>query len=312
MSNDTNEELPGELGGGPVPVGDDGATKKSFEGIDVFVENKEVRVGLHEKLLKIATADQRRFDDPLDHQLESKLIRAGSRMTLEEMRDDIAISKQICEKMKREQAIENGMRSAAELILDQAIARQSVDAWQQYVDVTNQQKYEAVDRVLRYQQQNPKWNIVAVDVADALKDVKPITETYIDDLKPIMHVHKHIDADDMPDEIRFAVPSRDIPNEASIVDVQELPPVMHEPVPEKDFTFEISRYVLLDPMPDELKRVIRAYLVLQRGAEYTPVEHGSYAVRKEQSVKRFADAVLKLNDKVQEIAAKINDEEENR
>jgi hypothetical protein len=310
MSDDTNEDLPGELELSPVPIGDNEDSRMSFQGIDVSIENREVRVVLHEKLLEAAIAHAPRFVDPLEHQLEHKLNRTGSRMMLKEMHDDIVISKQICEKMEREQTIENGMRSAAEQILDQAIARQSVDAWQQYVNVTNQQKYEAVDRVLRYQQQNPKWNIVAVDVADALKDVKPITETYIDDLRPIMHVHKHIDTDDMPDEIMFAVPSRDIPNEAPTVDMQELPNDLLGFVPENDFTFEISRYVMLDPMPDELKRVIRAYLVLQRGAEYSPAELRSYAVRRKQSVQRFADAVKALNDKVQEVAAKINAEKD--
>jgi hypothetical protein len=56
--------------------------------------------------------------------------------------------------------------------------------------------------------------------------------------------------------------------------------------------------------------VIRAYLVLQRGAEYSPAELRSYAVRRKQSVQRFADAVKALNDKVQEVAAKINAEKD--
>jgi hypothetical protein len=242
---------------------------------------------IHETVLEIATTHPKRFNTPDEHHPEEQIRRINDKYGREEMRQVLAVSKKICEDIIREQNIAAGMRTSAEKILDQAIARQCVDFWQLYVDVTNQQKNEALARVLYLQQRNPSCDVVPVDVSEVMKDVQPITETYIDDLKPIMHVHEHIEDDDLPDEIMIAVPNKDI------TDNVDESPFSFTQSPDEDLTFDITRYVRIDSMPDELQNVIRRYLRLVRGFETSPVS-GDYKTQREVDALSFANFVEKL------------------
>ena len=104
-----------------------------------------------------------------------------------------------------------------------------------------------------------------------LADVMPLSEHMIDSVERLMTVRKYQNIDTLPDDIRFVIPARPADGSSTT------------PVP------ELVRYVRLDSMPPELKKVVTNYLTLLGNPEMMIF---------------FKGAVQKLNDEVQQLPDK--------
>lgn len=189
-----------------------------------------------------------------------------------ELKEDIKISRQITEHLAEQVGQFLLQKELARALLFDATER-SVDKSTVFVDVSNQSPKDAAKRVLNIVSIHPKWEVEPIDLSTALDDTKPIIEHHIEELQAVMHTKKHADIESLPDEIRFVIPSRDLPVKEGI-----LPTGEYVSPDEAEVTYEMTRYVHFNSMPDELKRVVRNYLSLKSGSGTRNVEHFQAAI----------------------------------
>lgn len=118
-----------------------------------------------------------------------------------------------------------------------------------------------------------------VDLSGIFNETDASFETHIDKLQPIMNVKKAIDFENtgVPNELRFVVPNVNLPAPTD----DEL----------ADLQFTMVRYAYIDGMPDELKRVVRAYLHLRSGGDFVDAARFKDAVEQlaQKTLETFAD-----------------------
>ncbi len=146
-----------------------------------------------------------------------------------------------------------------------------------FLPVTGLDMQQIAHHIKRYS--TPDAEIEFVDLSGIFDDVEPSFETHIDKLQSVMNVKKAVDFETsgVPNEVRFVVPNVDMPTstEAELADIQ----------------FTMVRYAYIDAMPDELKRVVRAYLHLRSGSDIVGVKHFKEAVENlaKKTAETFSD-----------------------
>ncbi len=97
-----------------------------------------------------------------------------------------------------------------------------------------------------------KSDLGKIDLSTAFENTKPLIDHHVETLLPFMYVKNSIKDEELPDEIRFLIPNTENSPEWFLDrDVEKI-----------DTSCVTKRYVCLDNMPEELKSVIRNYLVL--------------------------------------------------
>jgi len=197
------------------------------------------------------------FDDPLEHDAAVHKRREAERKVGQrlnrEFREDLEISKQITATLQAQVVARSQAHSLAEDTLCLASQREH-DKGTLFVNVTNEKPLAAASRVLNLKNSHPNVEIKPIDLSNALEGTRELTEHHIDKLEFVMHVKKHCDQDDLPEQIRFAIPNVDLPI------VPEVGGNVFDPV---DVTYEMARYVHLNSMPEAMKNVVQAYLTLR-------------------------------------------------
>lgn len=255
-------------------------------------ENRDLSVEVHDKMLSAVTQGRRDWNTVFGSPV-------AKNRHLRELKDDIDVSKKIVEAIVEQ---ENESKRLSETTYDvdallKAACERELDCKNVFVNVSKEEKLDAIERIESVRAHHPDVNVVPVDAVKGFTDVNPLNEAYIPELKFIMHVQKHIDADDLLPEIRFAIPNKDF--ESVETAVKESNGMRYAVLPPDDLQFEIARYVHLDSMPVELTRVIRAYLCLRRGS-FSKVD-----------LDNFARTTRELCDSAQELANKNTLDHEN-
>lgn len=160
----------------------------------------------------------------------------------------ISTSKRVVDCLIKKNIVDEVDRDYAEDLLVKATQREQ-DARVQFINVTGHEPKDAAKRAVLNKSRHPEWEIEPVDVSGVFDDVKPLIEHHADAVTDVMYVKKHIDDENLPNVIRFAVPNVDLPV-----------------VQDSDLSYSFTKYVHLDSMPFELKRVINDYLALRRGS----------------------------------------------
>jgi len=165
----------------------------------------------------------------------------------EDIKLDIALTKQAFDKpMGRP-------RGVAGAILENAITRESNNNLL-FVPVNGLTPIEAANRIknvggMIHGNRKKCKDPIPVDLSNIFEGTEPITTVNIEKLHSVMSVTKACRAEDIPEEIIFAIPRsdvQDIPFEQ--IDINE---------------FDQVRYVNYDSMPKELQKVIRMCLTLK-------------------------------------------------
>lgn len=142
-----------------------------------------------------------------------------------------------------------------------------------FIPVTGLDMYQIATHMKKYVTEDAE--IEFVDLSGIFSETEPCFDIHIEKLQPIMNVKKAVDLENegVPNEIRFVIPNVDLPADPET----EL----------LDLGFAMARYVYMDAMPDELKRVVRAYLNLR-------------VVNEPVSMSGFREAVAELAKKTEE------------
>jgi len=239
-------------------------------------------IELHPRLVDVATSGPSRLNGP-DTRNQLDVARRVQQLH-DDVTEDLRISKKIVESMIEEKVVDESQRMAATEIMSQAIAREC-DKAIVFAPVSGLEPFSAAKRVIKLK--TVYSDVEPVDLTGVLDDVNPVCDTNIDKLERIMNVKKTCNDDDLPDEIRFVIPSADI----------QQPFINND-----DVVFATERYVHMDSMPAELQRVVLTYLSLRRGS-------GAHSIRsRKMKIQAFMDSINSLRDST----AKTLDNEEKR
>lgn len=191
------------------------------------------------------------------------LLWEKARKAWQEIRDDIAVSKEIVDKLAADAGADRMRAQESGRLMQQAVERQSDSAL--FVDVTAMRSIDAAERVLRVKGSHPASDVHPVDLTGVLNDVRPLYEASIDEIVPIIGCRHHQDADDMPLRVMFAVPAAT-----------------------DDTSCDIHRYVRLGALPEELQDVINATMSARSG----------FAWDGDEEIMRLLRRINRLRDKV--------------
>jgi len=264
-----------------------------------FIE-VEPGIKIAKHLIDDATSHDDRGEGPQDAlpvgRAEKKRQTLAQAQLHEDVKKDLEISKKVTASIIEKQMIGVKLKDNAESMLSDSLQRQR-DKAVAFINVTDEQPSVAARRVLRTKDAHPEWEVEPIDLTGILDDTKPLVEHHIEALHPIMHVKKHADTDSMPEEIRFAVPTGEVPVNESIMsdDGTMHVPTCMVPISTPDVTYDLQRYVHLDSMPDELKSVVKLYLSMRRGTTMNITKY-------------FKEAVEKLHDVSQKLPEDASDE----
>lgn len=204
----------------------------------------ESPVEIHPRLIEAAVCAPTRSDTS-----SGDTWRSGYKKQLAEsfkvIEEDLKISKKVIESLVKKKIIDDFQSDEAKMIMTDALQRER-DKEVVFVPVSGMEPRDAAQRVINLKAEYDE--VEPIDLSHVFDDVNPICELHIEKLQPIMNVKKAIDLEGLPDEIRFVIPTVDLPSQT------------------EDIKFGMTRYVHLDSMPNELQGVIRSYLSLRRGS----------------------------------------------
>lgn len=207
-----------------------------------------IEAQMSKKLIDCATSTQA-FDNPRMHDAvykddtdkRSKRFKTSH----QELTEDLKIAKEITKSILKDSTQRDENQKSAEKILESAIHRENNNAIV-FVDVTDEHPASAARRVLAIKDKVVENEVVPVDLTGVLDDVtlKIVEEgsNVITSLVANINVKESISDDDLPKQLWFYIPEDD-----------------------KSDKTKVTRYVHLDSMPDELKKIIRTYLSLTTG-----------------------------------------------
>lgn len=190
----------------------------------------------------------------LKRRLEQKKNENKSDIYDQKLRDDLKEDVQLSRNVVRALIKE---KEAVDEIMELAMQRQQ-DKWIVFAPVNGLTPKDAAKRVLKLKEEYA--DVEPVDLTDALDDVVPVSDVYVECIHPIFNVSKPITEQNVPRQIWFVVPPTPSPRQESNV---------------------LLRYVNVDSMPRELKDVVSYYISLKNDDNAT-------------SRSRFRDAVVNL------------------
>ena len=186
-------------------------------------------------------------------------------IAMRELRKDMEISKQITAQIVAEKEYKDRLAAKTGEMLGRAVAR-SEDSRVIFLSVEGETPVEAARRAVEIKAAYPSCEVEPIDTSEALKNVQPLTEAYIEALKPIMHVTQPVNSDDLPDEIVFAIPNKPCDSsDGKFMTPEGHPEIKCFMMPPEDVKYETARYMHVESMPEELQKVVRTYIYARRG-----------------------------------------------
>jgi len=273
--------------------GPDASSVMHMEKSDLVNVGKGITVSEH--LIKYATSTAAMGHQPTVHHIPPDVVERREKQRAQvragndaEMNQFIEAGKAVAEALAEMVAVQDKRKELAEDMLCQATHR-AIDNSALFVDVSKDQSLKAAERMLQLKNTYPRNEINPIDLSHVLEGTKPLVDHHLVRIERVMQTTSPMNEEELPDEIRFSIPNVDV----STIRAEIQPNHCYIPPDEafKDVTYTFERYVHFNSMPDELKRVVRAYLSMKGQTD-------AFAN------KRFKEAVAVLN----EVALKLPDE----